>query len=439
MKMELLDLLLILISIFPGEGMKPRFIDEMRNITVEVGRDVTFTCTVSDIHGYRIGWVKANTKAIQAIGTHVITHNTRVSVSHDESRRRWNLHIADAQLDDTGAYMCQVNTDPMRFKMGYLDVVITPDIIDIRGPEVVTEGSSAILECEARGEPPPMVFWQRERTGEKITVYNTDGTSSRHVRVEGSALHLKKMRREQAGGYLCIASNGHPPAVSRRIQLDVKFRPLVTATEKHVYGYIGKTAVLMCEVESYPRAEITWVKRNQPYVSMSGGRYIKEDFHLNDYKTKSVLNIYNYTSQDEGLYDCRSKNEMNMNSKTVDGVIYLNTARESLHGNLGGSHSAEETEEGETTTDLYYTIITDYDFSVEPKYKPKLYEYNTEPPAVTKWKGKTAGGHGNRGSRTRTKHQPTSQRFLNSAVKCTFSLMWFLEGLPIIIIQLIYF
>ena len=27
-----------------------------------------------------------------------------------------------------------------------------------------------------------------------------------------------------AGGYLCIASNGHPPAVSRRIQLDVKFR-----------------------------------------------------------------------------------------------------------------------------------------------------------------------------------------------------------------------
>ena len=30
--------------------MKPRFIDEMRNITVEVGRDVTFTCTVSDIH-----------------------------------------------------------------------------------------------------------------------------------------------------------------------------------------------------------------------------------------------------------------------------------------------------------------------------------------------------------------------------------------------------
>ena len=33
-----------------------------------------------------------------------------------------------------------------------------------------------------------------------------------------------QLTREQAGGYLCVASNGHPPAVSRRFQLHVKFR-----------------------------------------------------------------------------------------------------------------------------------------------------------------------------------------------------------------------
>ena len=128
--------------------MKPRFVDDMKNITVEVGQDATFTCTVSEIHvgrdsssrlpgvtgdtvqGYRVGWVNANSKAIQAIGTHVITHNDRVSgseeastriystdlityqqssaVSHDEARRKWMLHIAKAQLEDSGPYMCQV-------------------------------------------------------------------------------------------------------------------------------------------------------------------------------------------------------------------------------------------------------------------------------------------------------------------------------------------
>ena len=31
----------------------------------------------NNLKGYRVGWVNANSKAIQAIGTHVITHNTR--------------------------------------------------------------------------------------------------------------------------------------------------------------------------------------------------------------------------------------------------------------------------------------------------------------------------------------------------------------------------
>merc|ERR1719209_1280811 len=150
----------ILISMFisslilpVGAGMKPRFVDDMKNITVELGQDATFVCAVSEIHGYRVGWVKANSKAIQAIGTHVITHNNRVTVSHDPSRGRWMLTIAEAQLEDSGPYMCQLNTDPMKSRMGILQVIIWPDIVEITGPRVVTEGGHVRLSCEARGEP----------------------------------------------------------------------------------------------------------------------------------------------------------------------------------------------------------------------------------------------------------------------------------------------
>ena len=38
------------------------------------------------------------------------------------------LHINNAELEDTGPYMCQLNTDPMKSQMGYLEVVIPPDI-----------------------------------------------------------------------------------------------------------------------------------------------------------------------------------------------------------------------------------------------------------------------------------------------------------------------
>lgn len=38
---------------------------------------------------------------------------------------------------------------------------------------------------------------------------------------EGESLHLPKVTRNEMGMYLCIASNGVPPAVSQRVQLTV--------------------------------------------------------------------------------------------------------------------------------------------------------------------------------------------------------------------------
>lgn len=63
--------------------------------------------------------MKADTKAIQAIHEHVITHNSRVSVSHADNST-WNLHIKNVQEEDRGQYMCQINTNPMISQVIYL-------------------------------------------------------------------------------------------------------------------------------------------------------------------------------------------------------------------------------------------------------------------------------------------------------------------------------
>jgi hypothetical protein len=49
----------------------------------------------------QVGWVKADTKAIQAIHDHVITHNPRVSVTHLDVNT-WNLHIKAVTEEDRG-------------------------------------------------------------------------------------------------------------------------------------------------------------------------------------------------------------------------------------------------------------------------------------------------------------------------------------------------
>ncbi|KAG7310910.1 hypothetical protein JYU34_003747 [Plutella xylostella] len=96
-----------------GEAFQPEFAEPLVNLTVPRGRDATFQCLVQNLGGYRVGWVKADTKAIQAIHVHVITNNHRVSVSHS-GQVVWNLHIKNVQEEDRGQYMCQINTDPMK-------------------------------------------------------------------------------------------------------------------------------------------------------------------------------------------------------------------------------------------------------------------------------------------------------------------------------------
>lgn len=71
------------------------------------------SCVIYQVLFTQVGWVKADTKAIQAIHDHVITHNPRVSVSHND-HSTWNLHIRNVQEEDRGQYMCQINTDPMK-------------------------------------------------------------------------------------------------------------------------------------------------------------------------------------------------------------------------------------------------------------------------------------------------------------------------------------
>ena len=68
---------------------------------------------------FQVGWIKADTKAIQAIGKHVISNNQRISVSHDSTRSKFRLHISGATLDDAGPYMCQINSMPVRKQVRY--------------------------------------------------------------------------------------------------------------------------------------------------------------------------------------------------------------------------------------------------------------------------------------------------------------------------------
>ena len=80
--------------------------------------------------------MRVDTQTILTIHNSIITRNQRVSLSHRE-HKEWKLHISNAQEIDRGYYMCQVNTDPMRSRRGYLEVQGDPCVLPLLLPLTV--------------------------------------------------------------------------------------------------------------------------------------------------------------------------------------------------------------------------------------------------------------------------------------------------------------
>lgn len=69
-----------------------------------------------------MGWLKVSDQTILTLHKRVITHNSRIRVTHDE-QRTWNLLIKNVQPEDEGCYMCQINTAVMKKELGCISVL----------------------------------------------------------------------------------------------------------------------------------------------------------------------------------------------------------------------------------------------------------------------------------------------------------------------------
>nr|XP_032296382.1 neurotrimin isoform X4 [Drosophila virilis] len=309
-------LLLLLICNCIVGAFEPDFVIPLENVTVAQGRDATFTCVVNNLGGHRVAWIKADAKAILAIHEHVITNNDRLSVTHNDYNT-WTLNIRGVKMEDAGKYMCQVNTDPMKMQTATLEVVIPPDIIneETSGDMMVPEGGSAKLVCRARGHPKPKITWRRE-DGREIIARNGVHQKTKAILVEGEMLTLSKVTRSEMGAYMCIASNGVPPTVSKRMKLQVHFHPLVQVPNQLVGAPVLTDVTLICNVEASPKAINYWQRENGEMI-IAGDRYALTEKENNMYAIEMILHIRRLQSTDFGGYKCISKNSIGDTEGTI--------------------------------------------------------------------------------------------------------------------------
>ncbi|KAK7600914.1 hypothetical protein V9T40_008355 [Parthenolecanium corni] len=294
-----------------GDKKGPKFVEPIPNVTVTVGRDASLPCVISNLGSYKVVWIHIDRQMVVTMHKHVITRIPRYSILVDENT--WILRVTRVQQEDRGYYMCQVNTNPIISQVGYLQVTVPPVFVNDDSTStatvVVRENQNLTLSCRAQGFPTPKIAWKREDGMDIVLNRKHKGPV-----FSGELLQFERISRTDMGGYLCIAANGVPPALIKRIYINVEFSPMVLVPNQLIAGTVGSSIVIECQTEANPVAAINWIYNDQ-FLKISSKYNIYTT--QSSYWTYTKLEIHAVDKNDFGEYTCLSKNTFGETEGTI--------------------------------------------------------------------------------------------------------------------------
>jgi len=269
---------------------------------------IDMDCSVLYATEYPVLWMKigADNKPIPlSSGSSLIIRDNRFALRYDTASATYTLQLKDVQRSDEGRYECQiiVGINNKVTQDLYLRVLEPPVINDNSTRSVVVnEFESATLECTAKGSPLPRIEWRRADNA----VLPTGGIIYR-----GNKLKIHSVKKEDRGTYFCVADNNVGKAAKRHIALEVEFAPhfVDEKADQVVQQAIGFGVGLICSVEAFPPATITWIHKdiqksdNEENLSIYRGPG-------SDGLTSSNLRISKLGPDDLGDYKCKAGNKL---------------------------------------------------------------------------------------------------------------------------------
>ncbi|KFP26880.1 Hemicentin-2, partial [Colius striatus] len=101
---------------------------------------------------------------------------------------------------DAGDYKCVATNDAGAVERSLTLTLQSPPVFTIEPVETVTEaGATAVLDCQANGEPPPTITWSRQG----LPVVN----DKRATVLSNGSLQIIAARKEDTAQYECVARN----------------------------------------------------------------------------------------------------------------------------------------------------------------------------------------------------------------------------------------
>uniref|UniRef100_H3AI76 Fibroblast growth factor receptor-like 1 n=1 Tax=Latimeria chalumnae TaxID=7897 RepID=H3AI76_LATCH len=232
-------------------------------------------------------------------------------------------------------------------------------------------GQTVRLPCPVEGDPPPLTIWIKDG--------RTIHSGWMRFRVLQHGLKIKEVEMEDAGVYICKATNGFgsinlnytlivinetkkekhvelvpeepntelndhstgTPWVTPRFTQPTKMRQRVIARP------VGSSVRLKCSASGNPRPDIVWWKDDKHIVSIEVGKSKRQ---------KWTLNLKNLKPEDSGKYTCHVFNRAGEINATYKVDVIERTKSKPI---LTGSHPVNTTVEFGGTTSFQCKVHSD--------------------------------------------------------------------------------
>ncbi|XP_077571540.1 hemicentin-1 [Stigmatopora nigra] len=275
-------------------GASEEFIDEIGAV---VNSTVTLHCDAIGHPSPAISWLRDG-QPVDTDAQHVI--------SEDKTQ----LQLLSVQVSDMAGYLCIAeNKVGSVEKLFSLTVQVPPRILGPKEEQVtVTEGHMVSLLCDVQAYPTPDITWTKD--GQVLHF-----SSGVHILPGGQMLQLPRARVDDAGQYVCTASNS-----AGQDQKSLFLSVYVLPTLKHrldaesdvVTPQLGSSVILQCEAHGVPEPEVTWYKNG---LQLAAGNGLKTDRHQ--------LEITGVEISDGGTYTCKVSNVAGEVDRTFRLAVYV--------------------------------------------------------------------------------------------------------------------
>ncbi|XP_078538395.1 cell adhesion molecule DSCAML1 isoform X2 [Lissotriton helveticus] len=172
-----------------------------------------------------------------------------------------SLQISSVSLKHNGNYTCIAsNAAATVSRERQLVVRVPPRFVVQPNNQDGIYGKAGVLNCSVDGYPPPKVMWKHAHGSGNPQQYHPVPLTGRIQILPNSSLLIRHVLEEDIGFYLCQASNGVGPDISKAMFLTVKIPAMITSHPNTTIAIKGQTKELNCTARGERPIIIRWEK-----------------------------------------------------------------------------------------------------------------------------------------------------------------------------------